>query len=206
MDKLRQQLRKYFIMGSQNCNRPPEDILLEAAKEGITAFQYREKGPGSLTGAEKIKLGERLRTICRAYHILFFINDDVELVEVLDADGIHVGQDDMDAAELRRQFPNKIIGLSVSNQNEVNNSPITAVDYLGAGPIYGTYTKTDAKAPVGVNWMKELRAQFPSLPIVGIGGIQPMNSHHVIEAGADGVSVISAITEAPHIHKVVAAL
>ncbi|MCM3398920.1 thiamine phosphate synthase [Oceanobacillus profundus] len=199
-------LRKYFIMGSQNCDRNPGDILEAAAKGGITAFQFREKGPSSLNGNAKLELGKELRAICRSYHIPFIVNDDVELVELLDADGIHVGQDDRSAEELRQAFPNKIIGLSVSTTDEVDRSPIDLVDYIGAGPIFSTTTKTDAKAAVGLEWIQTLRAQFPTLPIVGIGGIDTMNAKSVLEAGADGVSFISVITQAEDIAKAVKAI
>src|SRR5690625_3128742 len=113
MMSLRKQLRKYFIMGSQNCDRDPVEILREAASAGITAFQYREKGDGSLTWKAKLELGKQLREICSAHQIPFIVNDDIELVEPLQADGIHVGQDDLSVKELRRMLPDKIIGLSV---------------------------------------------------------------------------------------------
>jgi len=203
MPELRQKLRKYFIMGSQNCTGNPVEILKEAIDGGITAFQYREKGTGSLTGQAKLKLGKQLREMCRNNGVLFFVNDDVELVVPLDADGIHVGQDDTPIDEIQRQFPNKIIGLSVSNNQEVTQSPIELIDYIGAGPIYATGTKEDAKTPVGVKWIHTLRNRFPLLPIVGIGGITTNNASSVIEAGADGVSIISAITEAKDIKKAV---
>src|SRR5699024_8133417 len=80
---------KYFIMGSQNCSRQPEEILLEAIEAGITVFQYREKGPNSLKFNEKIKLGKKLRQICLDYDIPFIINDNSELIDLLNVDGIH---------------------------------------------------------------------------------------------------------------------
>ncbi|MFD1852214.1 thiamine phosphate synthase [Oceanobacillus bengalensis] len=192
--QIKQNLRKYFIMGSQNCNDDPVRVLESAVKAGITAFQFREKGEGSLTGDAKLELGKQLRAICRGYHIPFIVNDDVSLVDTLDADGIHVGQDDQSVDELRNLFPDKIIGLSVSNASEVAKSPIHLVDYIGAGPIFSTRTKSDAKSAVGVEWIATLREQFPNLPIVGIGGITTENAASVISKGADGVSFISAIT------------
>lgn len=196
-------LRKYFIMGSQNCDAKPEDILEEAAKAGITAFQFREKGDSSLTGQDKLKLGYRLRDICARHNVTFFINDDIDLAEPLEADGIHVGQDDMKLEELWARFPDKIIGLSVSNQTEVDNSPIHLADYLGAGPVFATSTKEDTKQAVGVDWIKTLKQQYPDMPIVGIGGITGQNAASVIEAGADGVAVISAITKATNVEEAV---
>lgn len=203
---LRKSLRKYFIMGSQNCNRDPKQILEEAIAAGITAFQYREKGTGSLTGFQKYILGKQLRDICRYYHVPFFVNDEVELAQLLEADGIHVGQDDLSPSDLRRKFPNKWIGLSISNNQELSASPIDCVDYLGVGPIFVTTTKEDAKSPVGTTWIKEVKQLYPNMPIVGIGGISTKNANSVIEAGADGVAVISAITRANDIQEAVVQL
>ena len=203
---LRKQLRKYFIMGSQNCDRDPVEILREAVSAGITAFQYREKGDGALTGKAKLELGKQLREICSAHQIPFIVNDDIELVQPLEADGIHVGQDDLSVKEIRHMLPDKIIGLSVSNIHDLEQSPLSFVDYIGAGPMYDTSTKSDAKSAVGVQWIQFLRMQFPDLPIVGIGGINTQNAPLVIQAGADGVSVISAITKAPNINYAVTKL
>lgn len=200
---LKKLLRKYFIMGSQNCERDPEVILQKAISAGITIFQFREKGIGSLSGEEKISLGKRLREICRENRIPFIINDDVELVEILDVDGIHVGQDDTNVEVLREKFPDLCIGLSVSNVEELRNSPIDLVDYVGAGPVFATSSKEDAKQPVGVEWIRYVRKKHPELPIVGIGGINESNAKQVIEAGADGVAVISAITKSKDIEKTV---
>ncbi|WP_217424744.1 thiamine phosphate synthase [Halobacillus sp. Marseille-Q1614] len=190
-------------MGSQNCERAPEEILQEAIDGGITAFQYREKGPGSLTGPEKLELGQRLRQLCRARDVLFIVNDDSELVETLEADGIHVGQDDQKVQELRTLFPDKIIGLSISNEEELQKSFVDMVDYTGVGPIFKTTTKVDAKEAVGVEWIQRVKRLYPEVPLVGIGGITVNNAKDVIKAGADGVSVITAITDAADVKKAV---
>src|SRR5690625_6041185 len=87
MSNIKKQLRKYFIMDSQNCDRDPVEILNEAVTAGITAFQYREKGHAALTGHAKLELGKQLREICASHQIPFIVNDDIELVEPLDADG-----------------------------------------------------------------------------------------------------------------------
>ncbi|MFC7319604.1 thiamine phosphate synthase [Halobacillus campisalis] len=192
-------LRKYLIMGSQNCTRDPVDVLTEAIQGGITAFQFREKGPGSLEGEAKLALGEKLRQLCRTHNVLFIVNDDSVLVDPLEADGIHVGQDDVDVEELRSLFPEKIIGLSISNEEELKGSAVASVDYLGAGPVFGTSTKIDAKEPVGVEWIERVKQLHPDVPLVGIGGISVNNAHEVIAAGADGVSVISAVTAAENV-------
>jgi|SRR5699024_8552184 len=196
-------LRKYFVMGSQNCTRPPEVILEEALKAGITAFQYREKGTNALDGEEKLILGKKLRELCHKYRVPFFVNDNLDFALQLEADGIHVGQDDQCVAEIRIKHPNMLIGLSISNHQEFNESYIELVDYIGVGPIYQTSSKEDAKAPVGTEWISELRKEHPYLPIVGIGGITTVNANNVIKAGTNGVAIISAITQADNIYEAV---
>lgn len=199
-------VRKYFIMGSQDCQGDPVGILTKAIRGGITAFQYREKGVGSLTGDPKIALGKKLRSLCQMHGIPFFINDDIELIEALQVDGVHVGQEDVSARILRKKYPNIQIGLSVSNIDELKASPLDVVDYVGAGPVYPTASKQDAKQAVGLEWISYLRNMHPTLPIVGIGGINSNNAPDVLRAGANGVAVISAITKATDIEKTVALL
>lgn len=199
----KQILRKYFIMGSQNCDRDPIAILKKAAEAGITAFQYREKGTDSLSGKEKLQLGLLLRDVCRDYDIPFIVNDDTDLAEALNADGIHVGQDDRSPKELREKFPDKLIGLSISNESELDNSPVQFIDYIGAGPIFETPSKEDAKKVVGTEWITVLKNRLPNIPIVGIGGITPENAQEVLDAGADGVAIISAITKSANIKRAV---
>lgn len=199
-------LRKYFIMGSQNCQRDPRVILQEALEAGITAFQYREKGRGALSGTDKIELGKQLRTVCWEHSVPFIVNDDIELVDTLDADGIHVGQDDVSVEELRKRYPNLIIGLSISNSEELAKSNTAVIDYIGAGPVFSTMTKEDVKQVAGLEWIHQLRHEEPLLPIVGIGGINESNAAQVLKAGADGVSVISAITNSKNISETVNSL
>ena len=144
--------------------------------------------------------------MCQDHNVPFFINDDIDLVDVLNVDGIHVGQGDMSVEEIRKRFPNKIIGLSISNREELTQSPIDLIDYVGAGAVFPTLSKEDAKDAVGLQWIETLRKELPSLPIVGIGGITTDNAHKVLEAGADGVSVISAITKADNVKCVISKL
>lgn len=201
--ELNQILRKYLIMGSQNCYKDPVNILQEAIDGGITAFQYREKGSGALNGKDKIALGLRLRKLCREHRIPFFINDDIDLAHKLEVDGIHVGQDDMPVEQVRKKYPDLIIGLSVSNDLELQKSPIKCVDYLGAGPVFPTLTKDDVKPVAGVDWIRKIKEQYKEIPVVGIGGINIENASAVIEAGAQGVAVITAITHSENILKTV---
>src|SRR5699024_5693144 len=132
----------------------PITVLEMALSAGITAFQYREKGKGSLTATSKQALGQKLREHCLRYRIPFIVNDDNELAESLKADGIHVGQDDAPVEHVRKKFPDKIIGLSVSDQEELDKSPIQLVDYIGVGPMFPTTSKSDAKETVNTEWLE----------------------------------------------------
>src|SRR5699024_2481197 len=206
----RQHLRKYFIMGSQDCgNRSPLTVLEAALQAGITAFQLREKGTGALTGEEKEILGAKLSARCASYQVPFIVNDDVGLMEVLEADGVHVGQDDSSVKMISERFPNiliglsiMIIGLSICSRHELANCPVHLIEYIGAGTVFRTTSKADAEV-TGMQWIKTLRCLQQDMPITGIGGITVENSSAVIEAGADGVSVISAVTQASNIQRAV---
>lgn len=190
---IRKQLEVYFILGSQNAKKDPVETVKEALEGGITCFQFREKGLGSLQGKEKTKLAASLFALCKEYHVPFIVNDDVALAMELDADGVHVGQEDEDIASVREKIgPSKMLGVSVHTEEELRKAEALA-DYVGIGPVFGTLSKDDAKDPAGT-WLIELAAkEFPSLPVVGIGGITPENTGIVRNAGADGVAVISAI-------------
>ncbi|WP_281974412.1 thiamine phosphate synthase [Halobacillus litoralis] len=204
--KYPERLRKYLVMGSQDCLQDPSFILEEAIRGGVTAFQFREKGKGSLTGIDKYHLGRKLRDICWKHEVLFFVNDDFDLFRDLDADGIHLGQEDMHVEEVRRAFPSTLIGLSISDERELEKAPVTLVDYLGVGPVFSTSTKEDADPVVGTDLIEHVKAVHPHLPLVGIGGINEENAHEVLSAGADGVAVVSAITQAENIRNAVKSL
>jgi len=192
--QLQEQLRVYFIMGSNNCKKNPFDVLTEAIEGGITFFQFREKGQGALSGEEKVAFAKELQAICRKRSIPFLVNDDVELALALDADGVHIGQEDERADIVRKKIGDKILGVSAHNVEEARRAIEQGADYLGVGPIFPTNTKTDAKKAQGVAVLRQLREHGITIPIVGIGGITPDNAKTVIAAGADGVSVISAIS------------
>lgn len=198
-------LNVYFICGTQDVpeGNDIQTILKEALEAGITLFQFREKGPKALIGEDKVKLAKQLQALCRDYNVPFLVNDDVDLAEQIDADGIHVGQDDAQVATFAQRFNEKIIGLSVGNVEEYNHSDLTHVDYIGVGPMYATPSKADASEPVGPEMIKTLKEINPSLPMVAIGGITEDNVGQIAEAGADGISIISAIARSHNIDKTV---
>lgn len=196
-EELSRLLQVYLIMGSNNCLRDPEQVLADAIAGGITMFQYREKGTGALTGDERYTLASRLREMCRISGVPFIVNDDVDLALALDADGVHVGQEDEVATEVRRRIgDDRILGVSAYDLAEADTAVRCGADYLGVGPLYSTQTKEDAKSASGLAVLSGLREHGVTVPIVGIGGIHAGNTGDVIRAGADGVSVITAITHA----------
>ncbi|WP_281198249.1 thiamine phosphate synthase [Staphylococcus schleiferi] len=196
----RKQLRIYFIAGTQDVKEGSlESILKEALEAGITMFQFREKGPSSLTGNEKKKKALELQKLCHAYKVPFIVNDDINLAIEIDADGVHVGQDDEKIASFYSKLENKITGLSVGNFEEYDQSDLTHVDYIGVGPVYETSSKSDAKKPGGVEMIRRMREYDENIPIVAIGGITEENVSSIIKNGADGIATISSITHSRNI-------
>lgn len=187
-------LQVYFIMGSNNCKRDPLQIMKEALDGGVTLFQFREKGERALIGEERVHFAKQLQMLCKEYDVPFIVNDDVELAIELDADGVHVGQDDEGITSVREKMGDKIVGVSAHTIEEARFAIANGADYLGVGPIFPTSTKKDTKAVQGTKGLLHFRETGITIPIVGIGGITVENAASVIEAGADGVSVISAIS------------
>ncbi|ALF11104.1 thiamine phosphate synthase [Parageobacillus thermoglucosidasius] len=196
-EEMKQRLKVYFIMGSVNCKKSPFEVLTEAIDGGITLFQFREKGSGALVGEQKYEFAKQLQAICQKRGIPFIVNDDVELALAIDADGVHIGQDDEDARVVREKIGDKILGVSAHNLAEAQAAAAAGADYIGVGPIYPTKSKADAKQAQGPGMIRLLRDNGIDIPIVGIGGITAENASEVMNAGADGVSVISAIASAP---------
>ncbi|MFD1775084.1 thiamine phosphate synthase [Paenibacillus rhizophilus] len=196
-EHVRSLLRVYFIMGSVNCRRPAAEVLAEAIAGGVTIFQFREKGPGALKGEAKLNLARELQGICHSHGVPFIVNDDIDLAIAIDADGVHVGQDDEPARVLRKQLGSrKIIGVSAHTPEEVRQAIADGADYLGIGPVYPTSSKDDARPVQGTVLIENLRREGIAIPLVGIGGITVNNASPVLAAGADGISVISAIASA----------
>lgn len=198
---MKQKLSLYFVMGSIDCTKDPLAVLDEAIKGGITMFQFREKGKGALTGIEKYRLAEKLLERCRMYNIPFIVNDDVDLALALQADGVHVGQEDEVAERVRDRIGDKYLGVSVHNLNEVKKALAACADYVGLGPIFPTVSKEDARQACGLTMIEHIRAHEKRVPLVAIGGITEQTAKQVIEAGADGIAVISAICRAEHIYE-----
>ena len=197
-------LKLYFICGTTTClGKDLYTVVEDALKGGITLFQFREKGKGALEGKEKLELAIKLQNICKKYNVPFIVNDDIELALEIDADGVHVGQDDLDVDEIRKLMPNKIIGLSIGNEEELKQSKVEYVDYVGVGPVYVTQSKDDAGGAIGYEGLELMRKLLPQMPLVAIGGIQTQHIKDVMKTNVDGVSIISAISYSENIEETV---
>jgi thiamine-phosphate pyrophosphorylase len=188
-------IQLYMVLSLDGCgDRTALEIAQEALAEGVTMLQLREK---QAPLREILKQGAQLKALCQQYKVPFIINDRVDVALLLDADGVHVGQDDIPGNEARRLLgPDKIIGISAGTLLEAEWAMSNSADYLGVGPIYTTSTKKDAGSAVGTALIGEITGRW-RIPAVGIGGIDPINASEVIHAGADGVAVVSAICSHP---------
>ena len=166
-----------------------------ALRGGVTCVQLREK---ELDEERFLREAEEIFTLCKRYRVPFFINDNVALALRCHADGVHVGQDDMDVAEVRRLVGQEMmIGVSVHTVEEACAAAAGGADYLGVGAMFATSTKTDASLVT----KETLRAicDAVSIPVVAIGGINKSNLLELAGTGVDGVALVSAIFSAADI-------
>lgn len=169
-------------------------IAVEAAKGGATMVQLREK---DIDTQEFVRLGRELKKALQPLGVPLIINDRVDVALACDADGVHIGQSDMPYGEARRLLgPDKIIGLSVENMDQIEEANALDVDYIGVSPVFATPTKTDTATPFGLAGLREAVAKSTH-PAVGIGGMNADTAVSVMQAGADGIAVVSAIVCAP---------
>lgn len=161
----------------------------EALKGGATFIQLREK---DLTEEEFLEEAKKIQQLCKKYRVPFIINDNVKLAKEIDADGVHVGQSDMEALDVRAQLgEDKIIGVSARTVEQSLLAEKHGADYLGVGAVFQTGTKTDARE-VEHSVLKEICTKV-DIPVVAIGGITQDNVKELSGSGINGVAVISAI-------------
>lgn len=175
-----------------NPKRSHLDIAKAAVEGGAFVLQLRDK---EATTRQLLEWAREIRDLTRRTETLFIVNDRVDIVLAADADGVHVGDDDMPVPIARRLLgAGKIIGRSVANEEEALQAVAEGADYVSIGSIFATSTKPDAGEPVGVEMVKRVRQVLPpNYPLVAIGGINLQNAAAVFEAGADAVAVVSAI-------------
>lgn len=182
--------------------RIPFDELLkkveEALKAGIKLVQYRDKNVSSKLMCER---GKKLFDLCKKYNSIFLVNDRVDIAMAIDADGVHIGQDDMDCKLARKLLGrDKIIGVSTKTLEESKKAVEDGADYLGCGAIYSTDTKDTSI--LSINSLKEIKKNI-SIPIYGIGGINTENITNEVKELLDGVAVVTAILNSHNINKTI---
>lgn len=182
--------------------RTLKEVVLESLEGGVTMLQLREK---HLDEAHFLEEAKELQTLCRSWHVPFLINDNVEIALAIDADGVHVGQSDMAAGDVRKKLgDDKIIGVSAQTVEQALLAEKVGADYLGVGAVFPTSSKDDANE-VTYETLKAICSAV-SIPVVAIGGITQENVHQLAGSGICGAAVISAIYAEPDIKKAAAEL
>lgn len=180
---------------------PFEELLKrtkEALKAGVKLVQYRDKNISTKLMCDR---AERLFNLCKKYNAVFLVNDRVDVAMAIDADGVHVGQDDMDCKIARNLLgADKIIGVSTKTLEESRKALDDGADYLGCGAIYSTSTKDTSV--LSISELKEIKENI-NLPIYGIGGINTENITDELKELLDGVAVITAILNSDNIEKTI---
>ena len=174
-------------------------IAEAAIRGGADVIQLRDK---EASGGRLYEIAVRLRKLTRDAKVPFLVNDRIDVALAVDADGVHVGQDDLPASAARKILgPGKILGVSAATAGEVAEAERDGADYLGVGPVFeARETKADAGDPGGPALIERIRRQT-RLPIVAIGGIDAGNFRQMLEAGANAVAVISAVIAADDIER-----
>ena len=191
----------YIILDPSVCSdRPLADVLKISATAGAKIFQYRNK-----TASMKVAYEEalQLRKVAHELGVLFIVNDRCDLALAVDADGVHLGQGDLPLHLARKVMgPDKLIGISTHNREQVIAATAGDPDYLGFGPIFTPGSKLDHDPVVGLQGLRTIRP-LTALPIFAIGGITADRTEDVIRAGANGVAVISAVLKASDVAQAV---
>jgi len=183
--------------------RTVDEVVNAMIKGGIRVIQYREKDRGLRVKLEECR---RIRALSQEHGVLFIVNDHVDLAMLVDADGVHVGQDDLPVAQVRALVGEEMmIGVSTHSLSQARRAMADGADYIGVGPIYATRTKNDGCDPVGLAYLDNVVREIP-LPFVAIGGIKVHNIEQVVRHGAKTVALVTEILGAEDIRATVSEL
>jgi len=181
---------------SLSAGRTTDELVADAIAGVVGVVQLREK---DRSARERYELGQELRELTREAGVTFVVNDRVDIAQALDADGVHLGDDDLPVSVARDLLgDDALIGRSVSTVEDAREAAAAGADYLGVGAVFATGSKDDIdddEHAVGTDRVAAI-ADAVDIPFVGIGGITAENATEVVQAGADGVAVITAITQA----------
>lgn len=184
-------LRLYAVTDRKwtNIDKTLEQQVEEGIAGGVTMVQFREK---NLSGQAYMEAAKKVQAVCRKYKVPFIINDLVEMAKILDADGVHVGQEDMALAEARKYFgEGKIIGVSAHTVEEAVTAEAEGADYLGVGAVFTTQSKGNV-TNMPYTSLQDICSAV-SIPVVAIGGINQDNILQLSGSGIVGVAVIQSI-------------
>jgi len=189
-EQIKKALRFYFITDDSAPDLSPLKQTEIAIQAGATQIQYRNKS----ISAKDIQEAQSIRDLCKCNQVPFVVNDNILLAKAVSADGVHLGQDDESPQTARAIMgETAIIGISVSDLEELERTDLSGCDYIGSGPVFSTHTKPDAKRATGPQGLEKV-VRAVNLPVVAIGGIDAANARQCFDHGADGVSVISCIS------------
>ena len=188
--------RTYLVTDdAHSAGRTTPTIVKAALEGGVDVVQLREK---TMDARSRYRVGRRVRELTAEADVPLVVNDRVDLAAAIDADGVHLGQTDLPVEVARDQLgPDAIVGVSAATVTEARAAVDAGADYLGVGAVYGTDSKDvdDDRDGVGPERIRSI-TDAVDVPVIGIGGITAENAEPVVEAGANGVAVISAITAA----------
>ncbi len=179
----------------QTRGRPAEEVLRALLSGGAKIVQLRAK---RMSARSFLELAQRARALTQAHGCRLIINDRVDVALACDADGVHLGQEDLPLHAARSLLPAKIIGISTHDLEQAQRAQDEGADYIGFGPMYGTATKQTGYSARGVVMLREIRSAV-RIPIVAIGGINEGNVSETWKAGADAAAIISDILAAEEI-------
>jgi thiamine-phosphate pyrophosphorylase len=196
VSRCRDSLRLYLVTDRNLAGgRPLAEVVRLAVRGGVTAVQLREKSLGASRFLEEVR---ELQRVLAGTGVPLFVNDRVDVALAAGADGVHVGQDDLPAADARRLIgPAMLLGVSVATPDEVRQALSDGADYVSVSPVFLTPTKPDAELAVGLEGVARIRKATGDAPVLAIGGINAGNADAVVAAGSDGVAVVSAVMSAP---------
>ncbi len=169
------------------------DIVMQAVKGGVTMVQLREK---TATTRAFLDEARALKALLAPHRVPLIVNDRADVALAIEADGVHVGQTDMPVEAVRALLgPGKLVGLSITDAEQIARPDAGAADYLGIGPLHPQKTKADASTPLGLGGFARLR-KMTGKPVLAIGGVKAVDVPMLVEEGATGVAVVSAIMAA----------
>lgn len=182
-------MRLYLVFESSMIRLPIDEFMEQVIEGGITAFQLRDK---NVSAGKRIENGKIAAEFCKSAGVPFIVNDRLDVARILQADGVHLGDNDIPLSAAKVSFSEFFYGYSCNIPEDVYTAEQFGADYIGIGPIFDTSTKQDLREVLDKNKIKEL-AVATELPSVGIGGLNKTNVESLKNTGLNGIAVVSAI-------------